>query len=132
MHSAYGGAPGFAWNAAWVGRCTVPATAHEGQTGFGTAAEYDGPPTFRELTISATACDFRAADPSGVNGPIAHAYGTTPIIYFGIRAPAPGSLGLAPGGVYYLNIRNRYVDGTVSCPATQARCDALAAVRLPR
>ena len=132
VHSAYSESPGFAWNAAWVVRFTVPATAHEGQTGFGTAAEYDGPPTFRELTISATACDFRAADPSGVNGPIAHAYGTTPIIYFGIRATAPGSLGLAPGGVYYLNIRNRYVDGTESCPATQARCDALAAVRLPR
>jgi hypothetical protein len=84
------------------------------------------------MTLSTTACDFRAADPSGASGPLARAYGMTPILYFDIRALTPGSTGLAPGGTYYLNIRNRNGDGTVSCSATQARCDALAAVRLPR
>ena len=132
VHSAYSESPGFAWDGAWVVRFTVPATAHAGQTGFGTAAEYDGPPTFREVTISTSACDFRAADPTGTNGPLARTYGMTPILYFDIRALTPGSTGLAPGGTYYLNIRNRNGDGTVSCSATQARCDALAAVRLPR
>jgi hypothetical protein len=132
VHSAYSESPGFAWNGAWVVRFTVPATAHAGQTGFGTAAEYDGPPTFREMTLSTTACDFRAADPSGASGPLVRAYGMTPIIYFDIAASTSGSPGLAPGGTYYLNIRNRNGDGTVSCSPTQARCDALAAVRLPR
>ena len=132
VHSAYSESPGFAWNGAWVVRFTVPATAHAGQTGFGAAAEYDGPPTFREVTISTTACDFRAADPSGANGPLARTYGMTPILYFDIAASTPGSPGLAPGGTYYLNIRNRNGDGTISCSATQERCDALAAVRLPR
>jgi hypothetical protein len=131
VHSAYSESPAFAWNGAWVVRFTVPSTAHAGQTGFGTAAEYDGPPTVRELTISTTACDFRAADPSGASGPLARNYGMTPIIYFGIGASTPGSPGLAPGATYYVNIRNRNVDGTESCSAIQARCDALAAVRLP-
>lgn len=132
VHSAYAESPGFAWNGAWAIRFTVPATAHAGQSGFGQAAEYDGPPTFRELTISTTACDFRASDPTGVNGPFARNFGVTPNIYFDIGASTPGSLGLSPGGTYYVNIRNRYVDGTASCPAVQGRCDALAAVRLPR
>ena len=80
VHSAYAESPGFAWNGAWVVRFTVPATAHAGQTGFGIVAEYDGPPTFRELTISTTACDFRASDPTGANGPLARNYGLTPSI----------------------------------------------------
>ena len=63
VHSAYAESPGFAWNGAWVVRFTVPATAHAGQTGFGIVAEYDGPPTFRELTITTTACDFRPDRP---------------------------------------------------------------------
>jgi hypothetical protein len=84
------------------------------------------------MTLSTTACDFRAADPSGASGPLVRTYGMTPILYFDILAAAPGSPSLAPGGTYYLNIRNRNGDGTVSCSPTQARCDALAAVRLPR
>jgi len=132
VHSAYAESPGFAWNGAWVVRFTVPATGHAGQTGFGIVAEYDGPPTFRELTISSSACDFRASDPTGAIGPLARNYGLTPSIYFAIGASTPGTPGLTPGGTYYLSVRNRYVDGTESCPEIQARCDASAAVRQPR
>jgi hypothetical protein len=132
VHSTYSDMPGFAWNGTWAIRFTVPVTAHAGQTGFVQAAEFVGPPTFRELTLSSTACDFRAEDPTGATGPLARGYGVTPLVYFGIGASGPGNPGLQPGGTYYLNVRNRYTDGTASCPPEQGRCDALAAARLPR
>ncbi len=95
------------------------------------------PPSKRRLAVPPAGGVDRdqvsgAADPSGANGPLVRTYGMTPINYFDILASTPGSPGLAPGGTYYPNIRNRNGDGTESCSPTQARCGALAAVRLPR
>jgi len=39
---------------------------------------------------------------------------------------------LAPGAVYYYNVRNfQPVDGTISCPASLGRCDAFVESFLP-
>ena len=132
-HSLYSDPPAFAWNGAWAVRFTMPSTAHSGQTGFAAVAEYGGPATYRETTISTVACDFRASDPTGQNGPVARGNSNTAFITFGVGASSPSQPALAPGGTYYLNVRNFYPDdGSITCPATPGRCDASAALSLPR
>ena len=32
-------------------------------------AEYNGVPTFRQITLSKSSCDFRTTDPTGASGP---------------------------------------------------------------
>jgi hypothetical protein len=125
--------PAFAWNGAWALRFTVPGSATTGQFGSLSAAEFNGPPTFREVTVSYTACDFRPTDPTGVNGPFGRAAGNSATLSFRIGSGTPSLAGLFPGQTYYFNIRN-YIpgNGTVSCSAAQQRCDALAAFLLPR
>ncbi|HVO89098.1 MAG TPA: hypothetical protein VMV45_11195 [Casimicrobiaceae bacterium] len=124
--------PGFAWNGVWAVRFTVPAAAQTGQQGSLSAAEFAGPPTVRQVTLSRTACDFRAVDPSGNNGPIAIDQGVSANIFFGIGTSSPGSPGLQPGAIYYINVRNfDSASGTMTCPASQQRCDALVVSRLP-
>ena len=124
--------PGFAWNGAWAIRFAVPATAQAGQFGSVSAAEYGGPPTVRDITISQVACDFRPADPSGANGPFEHSYGVGAQIIFSIATSTPGNATLQAGGTYYLNVRNfDPSSGTISCSPSQQRCDAIGVVRLP-
>jgi len=133
VHSTYAEAPGFAWNGVWAVRFTVPATAGEGQAGNAVVAEFGGPSTYREITISPTACDFRATDPTGANGPLGRAGSTTAIMTFGIGTPGTGGVKLQPGGTYWLNIRNYYPDtASISCSSSSGRCDASAQVNLPR
>jgi hypothetical protein len=124
--------PAFAWNGAWAVRFTVPASAGPGQFGNLAAAEFNGPPTFREVTVSQTACDFRANDPTGAAGPYGRANGNSATLPFVIGAGTPSLAGLAPGGTYYFNIRNFIPGQGISCTAGQQRCDALATLLLPR
>lgn len=133
VHSLFAEAPGFAWNGVWAVRFTVPSTANASQAGNAVVAEYGGPSAYREITLSRTACDFRATDPTGAAGPLGRAGSTTAILSFGIGTPGTGGVKLQPGATYWLNVRNYYPDtATISCPSTSGRCDASAQVNLPR
>ena len=133
VHSLFAEAPGFAWNGVWAVRFTVPSTANASQAGNAVVAEYGGPSTYREITLSPTACDFRATDPTGATGPLGRAGSTTAILTFGIGTPGPGGVKLQPGATYWLNVRNYYPDtATITCPSSSGRCDASAQVNLPR
>ena len=74
--ASYGDSPGFAWNGAWTVRFVVPPGAFPSRVGLIQGADFNGAGTMREATISTVACDFRATDPSGANGPLARASGT--------------------------------------------------------
>ena len=128
----YGDPGGYAWNGAWAVKFTVPATASNGQFGGLTAAEFGGPPTFREVTVSSFACDFRPTDLSGANGPLGRASGTTATLTFITGANTPSLTGLTPGQTYYFNLRNYSpMSGTITCTSSQQRCDAIATLNLP-
>ena len=132
-HSLYNETPAFAWNGVWAVRFAVPATAIASDTGLLAVAEYGSPVTFREITLSLTACDFRPNDPKGVDGPLERDSGDTAAMTFGIGAQTSGLAGLTPGTTYYLNIRNyRPADNLITCPSGPGRCDASAYVGLPR
>jgi hypothetical protein len=123
---------GFAWNGVWSIRLTVPGNATASQLGHATAAEWIGPPTVREMTLSRSACDFRPTDPTGFNGPLDRANATTTNIWLSLGSP-PGYPVLMPGETYYLNIRNlQSQTGTITCPQANQRCDAFVDVALPR
>jgi hypothetical protein len=122
--------PGFAANGVWVEQFTIPSTASGGQIGRLTLAEFDGPPTVREATLSLTPCDFRPTDPSGTNGPIARGNGIGVTQLFSVGAPVPGVPQLSAGATYYFNVRNANADGSVSCGA--ARCEAFIYDVLPQ
>ena len=129
----YAESPAFAWNGAWAIRFTVPPTAHAGQGGYLTVVEYGAPATYREITVSSTACDFRATDLSGQAGPLGRANSNTAFMGFGIGASTPGTPGLQPGGTYWLSVRNFYPEnGSITCPSSPGRCDASASISLPR
>jgi hypothetical protein len=111
----------------------VPATASPGQFGSLAAAEFGSPPTFREVTVSRTACDFRANDPTGNAGPLGRTFGNSATLPFVIGNGSASTPGLAAGQTYYFSIRNWLPDpGTISCAPSQQRCDALATIQLPR
>ena len=122
--------PGFAWNGVWVVKVTVPANGTLGSAGAFTVAEFGGPPTARQLTVSSVPCDFRPDDPTGSNGPVAHADGNTARIQFVL---GPGSPGLTPGQTYYVSVRNWDVNSnSISCGPGTGRCDAFMDVVAPR
>jgi hypothetical protein len=124
--------PGFAFNGAWAVRFTVPSTASAGAFGSLSTSEFNGPPTYREVTVSSTACDFRATDLTGASGPLGRGIGNTATVTFFIGAGSPTVAGLMAGHTYYFNIRNYNPgNGTVTCSSSQARCDALANVVMP-
>ena len=124
--------PGFAWNGVWVVKLTVPPGAASTRRGGITVAEFGGPPTTRQTTLSRFPCDFRPDDPTGNNGPLAQASGNTTSILFGLGAPSDGVPGLTPGQVYYVNVRNWVGQtGSISCDPSLGRCEAFMDVGLP-
>jgi Repeat of unknown function (DUF5648) len=124
---------GFAWNGVWVVRISAPANASSTQTGRITIAEFGGPPTSREVTISRTPCDFRPDDPTGNNGPFLRDEGTAPTEYFVLGASSGGIVGLAPGVDYYVNIRNwNAQSNSISCDSSIQRCEAFFFTQLPQ
>jgi len=82
--------------------------------------EWQGPPSQRHMTLSRSPCDFRPADPTGENGPIAEAGGLTPLIGWNVGVEP---LALTPGETYYFSYRN------TNCP--QASCDAATSTNWP-
>lgn len=112
-----------------VFRFTAPAApATYAISGAITVAEFDGPPTVRQITLSRSKCDFRALDATGLNGPYNIGYGTTASTYFNVGAP-PASL--VPGETYYVNIRN-WDPNTNSISCGQAACQAIIEPSWPR
>jgi hypothetical protein len=133
VHSGYMPDPSFAWNGAWAVRFTVPPTMHAGQVGRMSGAEFGAGPTYRDATISTTACDFRAVDPSGANGPFSRSTGISVSNAFDVDGSQPGLPVLVPGGTYYYNVRNYYApNNTITCPSSLGRCDAFVDSILPR
>jgi hypothetical protein len=89
--------------------------------------------TDREATISRTACDFRPTDPSGVNGPIARAFGSSTTNFFTADPSRAGYPVLQAGGNYYYNVRNYEPStGSISCAPSPGRCDAFVESLLPK
>jgi len=124
--------PGFAYNGAWAVRFTVPGTASAGAFGSLAAAEFNGPPTFREVTVSQTACDFRTTDPTGATGPLGRQFGNSATLTFMIGAGNVSVPGLQPGQTYWFNVRNNIPGQGLSCQASQEQCRALVSLTLPR
>ncbi len=95
-------------------------------------AEYDGPPTYRTATLSTRPCDFRAVDPTGVNGPLGISQGVTATVLRPIGT-APGEVAI--GRTYYFNMKNWAPDfndgaGGPSCQAnTNCRASVVIVVR---
>lgn len=122
--------PSFAWNGAWVARFTVPSSVATPRAGSIDVVEYAGGPLSRQVTISQFACDFRATDPSGQQGPIFSSTSTA------VSAPlrdstAGGGVVLQPGQTYYVNVRNLWQDGSISCPEATESCGASISMRVP-
>lgn len=125
--------PGFAWNGVWVVKLTVPIDATSGAGGAATVAEFGGPPTARQMSISRFPCDFRPVDPTGNNGPLALVASNTARIQFVVGAGSMGTPGLAQGVVYYANVRNwQPLTSSISCDPAIHRCDAFMDVVAPR
>ena len=130
--AAFTGVPGFAWNGVWTVRFVVPASIGS-RIGRLSAAEFAGEPTIREATISRTACDFRATDPTGVNGPVSRTTGSSVTNSFSADPSRTGFPVLQAGGTYYYNVRNwDPAAGSITCPSTSQRCNALVESSLPR
>lgn len=98
---------GFGCNAIAV-RFMVPTTANFTKPGLISIAEYQGPPTLRQLVLTPNAGDFNAF-------PLAQSTGVEASIYFG----TPDTVPLIPGQSYYFNMRNYdVVNNKCSCPTT--------------
>jgi len=95
----------------------VPSTpASYAAAGYSSLVEYNGPPALRHMTLSNTPCDFRAPDPSGVNGPLVAIQGSAVLINWNVGVPP---VSLVPGSTYYFNFRNldcgqEFCDATTS------------------
>jgi hypothetical protein len=89
-------------------------------------SEFQGPTTFRQMTISLTPCDFRKVDYKGANGPLAVSNGTTATISYGVTTPTPvGPAGLTAGQTYYVSARNWQLDPTPQNSCQAASCNAI-------
>jgi hypothetical protein len=124
----------FGDNAVWVIQLTVPAgTPNTVYAGAFTTAEYNGPNTPRQLTISTQACDFRAMDPTGSSGPLTLCQDGTSCQISYIVQPLPtrgGGSGIAyltAGQTYYINVRNytNYPTPAYSCGGDRPTCNAI-------
>lgn len=115
----------------YAGAFTVPA-AFNGRAGAGNfnISEYTGAPASREVTISPSACDFRAGaiDTTGNNAPMSRKFGSTTISYFNTVNLGTVGATLVPGRTYYLNIRNKTNTGMDSC---LGNCTLYATMKLP-
>jgi hypothetical protein len=100
----------FGDNTVWVIKLVVPVgTPNSTSSGSFTTAEYLGPNTPRQLTISKHECDFRARDYTGANGPLTICQdGTSCQVSYAVQTPrqAGNIAGLAAAQTYYVNVRN--------------------------
>jgi hypothetical protein len=114
LASGASGAFGDGNSSVWVFRLTVPADRPNSTTvGRFSLWEFSGPGTFRQMTLSTQACDFRSKDYTGGTGPLAVSNGTTVSVSYGVVTPFIfGPAGLAPGQTYYVSVRNWQLDPT--------------------
>lgn len=90
-------------------KITVPAGLPSSTWGSVTIGEFDGPPTYRQLTLSKSPCDFRSqVDPNNVNGPMAFTGGNSTTVYFTLGTPSAGypEGAVKAGETFYINARN--------------------------
>jgi hypothetical protein len=113
---------------------TVAASEPASTVGPGmiSVAEFGGPPTVRQATLSLSPCDFRTTrDSSGTNGPVAITQGQTASLTFSISKALAGAAVLIPGRTYYYNVRN-YDTSQQAYSCTQLACDAIVVWSWPR
>ena len=121
----YGGA--FRANMVLVVSFTVPSTGSYGSPGFSASlAEYTDPPTYRQVTLSRSPCDFRAYDPSGQAGPFSIGYGNTATV----NSAAGNGLPMVPGQTYYVNARNW--SPSIGATCHRGTCNAIMGFQWPR
>jgi hypothetical protein len=98
-------------------RIVVPSTANTRRTS--SWAEYGTAPIVREAVLSTVACDFsntyvlrKGSGQPARSGP------NTIDFSFSYTTGVPGMFDVhfEPGQVYYLNVRNYFSDGSLSCP----------------
>jgi hypothetical protein len=120
----------FGDNTVWLFKLTVPSGTPLTETGrqgnFG-MAEYQGPNTLRQMTISTQACDFRLKDYTGANGPLSVSNGTSVQINYAVATPFifGGLAGLTAGQTYYISVRNWQLDPTPQSSCGLATCNAI-------
>jgi hypothetical protein len=129
----------FPASAIFVGRITVPQNATgTTQPGLVSAVEYIDGQAGRIMTISPSSCDFRGftpgqggvVDPTGANNPMAWRFGINPSSQIGLTGMQGSYPKLEPGRTYYVNIRNRTINGTDSCTTTN--CNMRITLNRPR
>jgi hypothetical protein len=90
-------------------------------------SEYQGSPTFRQLVLSRSPCDFnRVLDHTGLNGPLASGSGNTVSAVSTVGVGQP----MVPGESYYASLRNFYQDIGVTCNTEY--CNAIVGFQWPR
>jgi hypothetical protein len=98
-------------------RIVVPAGASTSKTT--SWVEYGTAPFARDAVLSTAACDFSNANAlKKGSGQVARSAPDTMRFSFNYTTGAPSmfSVHVEPGQVYYLNVRNRFSDGSLSCP----------------
>ena len=117
----------FGDNAVWVFKLTVPpGTPNSSTFGYFNLVEDNGPGTFRQMTISTQACDFRPKDFTGVNGPLGISNGVSVSLYYGVAVPFIfGNPGLTAGQTYYVSVRNWQLDPTPQPSCGLTSCNAV-------
>ncbi|HVE50602.1 MAG TPA: hypothetical protein VNG69_13425 [Casimicrobiaceae bacterium] len=131
---------GFKADGVLVLRLVVPPNATGTSIpGVVSAVEFAGDVVPRIMSLSTSACDFRGfvpgvfptPDPTGATRPMAWGFGVAPNTQFGLVGMAVSAPKLAPGQVYYVNIRNReYSNGQLTCAAEE--CNMRITVREPQ
>jgi hypothetical protein len=124
-HSSQSG--NFGDNTIWVFKLIVPpGTPNSTVFGYFNAVEDNGPGTFRQMTISTQACDFRQKDYTGVNGPLGVSNGVSVALYYGVATPFIfGNPGLTAGQTYYVSVRNWQLDPFPQSSCLQTSCNAV-------
>ena len=100
-------------------RIVVPSTATSTNTRTSSWVEYGTAPIVREAVLSTVACDFSTANAlrNGMGQPAKSPPDTVGFKFAYTLGPVGTfSFHLDPGKTYYLNVRNQFSDGTLSCP----------------
>jgi hypothetical protein len=98
-------------------KVVVPAGASGLQTRTTSWAEYGSGPTVREAVFSTRPCDFSTeyALKTGTGAPAKVQDVVSFSFKYTLGPPTPFAVHLDPGATYYMNIRNRFSDGSLSC-----------------
>lgn len=102
-------------------RVTVPANATGTNTRSSSWVEYGTAPFVREAVLSTAACDFSNTNAlrNGFGQPMRSAPNAVSFAFQYTLGPAGRfATRLTPGQTYYVNVRNRFSDGSLSCPLT--------------